>query len=255
MLTDSLIDFGGVLLSIALLYFSLLSYARWRRPHWHTRLQERRAVTLLLLSLSVIAIQVSQEVLGGETSELDIAILEFLHQHASATTVTFFQWVTLAGSSHFLTPLGAVLTAVLLVARHRREALLLATSMISSGLLIYLIKMAVARERPALWDTAWYWGYSFPSGHTMGTAACATALALCATSFWPAARLPAIILAGLWIALVALSRLVLGVHWPTDVLVAACLGTVVPILLQLTFNAIRPAEKRILGGSEQSQER
>lgn len=238
MLIDTLTDLTVMLLSITLLYLSLLSYARRRRPDWHSHIQERRAVILLVLTLLVIAIKVSKEVLGGHTSELDIAILEYIHQHASPATVTFFQWLTLTGSSRFLTPFGAVLTAALLLARHYREALLLSGSMIGGALLVYSLKLLIARDRPALWETDWYWGYSFPSGHTMGTAACATALALCAAQLWPACRRPAIMLAGLWIVLMAASRLVLGVHWPTDVLVAACLGIVLPILLRVALAAV-----------------
>jgi undecaprenyl-diphosphatase len=241
MLTDTLTDLGLILLSITLLYLSLLSYARRRKPHWHRSLQERRAVILLMLTLAVVAIRVSKAVLGGHTSELDIALLEFVHQHTSAATVSAFEWVTLTGSSRFLTPLGVILTAALLLARQYREALLLPLSMISAALLVYSIKLVVARERPTLWATDWYWGYSFPSGHTMGTAACATALALCAARLWPAARGCALCLAGLWIGLVAISRLVLGGHWPTDVLVAACLGIVLPILIRLTAGSLWPA--------------
>lgn len=238
MLIHTLIDLGVMLLSITLIYLSLLSYARRRRPNWHSKLQERRAVILLVFTLLVIAIKVSQEVLGGHTSEMDIAILEYIHQHTSPATVSAFQWITLSGSSRFLTILGVLLTAILLLARHYREALLLSVSMIGGGLLVYSIKLGIARDRPALWETDWYWGYSFPSGHTLGTAACATALALCAAQLWPASRRPAVLLAGLWILLVAASRVVLGVHWPTDVLVAACLGIVLPILLRVAFTAL-----------------
>ncbi|GAA6131249.1 phosphatase PAP2 family protein [Halopseudomonas sabulinigri] len=244
MLIDTLTDLALMLLSIVLLYLSLFSYARRRQPHWHRSLQERRAVIVLLLTLVVVAIRVSKAVLGGHTSEFDIALLEYIHQHTSTAAVSAFSWITLTGSSRFLTPLGALLCAALLLARQYREALLLPLSMISAALLVYAIKLAVARERPALWATDWYWGYSFPSGHTMGTAACATALALCAAQLWPASRRYALCLAGVWIGLVAASRLVLGVHWPTDVLVAACLGIVLPILIRLTAGIAKSAAAR-----------
>ena len=108
---------------------------------------------------------------------------------------------------------------------------LLAASVISGALVVYLVKMAVGRIRPALWDTDWYWGSSFPSGHTLVVAAFATAVTVCVNRAWPAARSVAFSIAVAWIVLVAFSRLVLGVHWPTDVLVAACIGAILPLAI------------------------
>jgi undecaprenyl-diphosphatase len=45
--------------------------------------------------------------------------------------------------------------------------------------------------------------------------------------------------AATWILLVALSRLVLGVHWPSDVLTAACLGVIIPFIVQLILQRWR----------------
>lgn len=91
----------------------------------------------------------------------------------------------------------------------------------------------VGRARPALWESQWYWGSSFPSGHTLSTAAFSTAAALCVVRIWPRAGNLALALAVLWTGLVAVSRLVLGVHWPSDVLAATCLGAFIALLLSV----------------------
>lgn len=66
-----------------------------------------------------------------------------------------------------------------------------------------------------------YGGYSFPSGHSLGAAAVYGAIATASDWATPRRRYT---VSGAGIALVALSRLVLGVHYLGDVVVGACLG-------------------------------
>lgn len=63
--------------------------------------------------------------------------------------------------------------------------------------------------------------FSFPSGHTSGAFATATALAM----FFPD-TIP--IVYG-WAAMVGVSRVTLGVHFPTDTLVGAAMGTLISL--------------------------
>ena len=191
--------------------------------------------TLLVLVLAVSAIKLSEDVLGGESGPIDKALLLFIHEHIPISLTGFFKTVTLSGSSWFMFPLAVAVTLALLWSKHRFEALLIAAAVTSAAILVFLLKMLVGRARPALWDTTWYWGSSFPSGHTLVVAAFATAAALCVIRIRPAARNLALALAIVWITLVALSRLVLGVHWPTDVLVAACIGAFLPLAMSVVL--------------------
>ena len=191
--------------------------------------------TLLVLVLAVSAIKLSEDVLGGESGPIDKALLLFIHEHIPISLTGFFEAVTLSGSFWFMFPLATVVALALLWSKHRFEALLIAAAVTSAAILVFLLKMLVGRARPALWDTTWYWGSSFPSGHTLLVAAFATAAALCVIRIRPAARNLALALAIVWITLVALSRLVLGVHWPTDVLVAACIGAFLPLAMSVVL--------------------
>jgi undecaprenyl-diphosphatase len=91
------------------------------------------------------------------------------------------------------------------------------------GVLLYkLIKSHAVRERPYITHSAIECAsapldrYSFPSGHTLH-AVCFT---LMLTSYLPEWAAPLVALA----TLIALSRVVLGLHYPTDVAAGAALG-------------------------------
>jgi undecaprenyl-diphosphatase len=215
------------------LHFAFGAYARHRRPGWSETVESRRLAILLMLVCAVTAIQIAEGVLDGDTHRIDRVLLLYIHDHVPTQVIGFFEVITLSGSAKFLIPLTVAATAALLVARKQFEAALLGGSLLLGELLIYSIKILVQRPRPQLWETETYWGSSFPSGHTLAVAAVATAAVLCIVRIRPGAQTPAAIAGLLWITLVGFSRLVLGVHWPTDMLVAACLGAFIPLAISV----------------------
>jgi membrane-associated phospholipid phosphatase len=78
------------------------------------------------------------------------------------------------------------------------------------------------------WEATWSQYSSFPSGHARETAAELTAL----VAFWPAALVPAVA----YMALLAFSRLYLGVHFPSDVLLGAVLGLAIARIAFLAWD-------------------
>ena len=231
---------GGVIFDIVKLalyivcaYLAIGTYARHVKTPWLLVLAGRRFTALTLLTLLVVGIKVFEDVLSKESGPVDTAALWLIKQNVSPALIGFFSAVTWTGAAISLVPATLVLCALLLLMRHPREAVLLAATMASGWALTYALKSLVDRARPELWSTTWYWGSSFPSGHTLSTAAFATALTLIATRIWPPSRRIALPLAGLWISLMGLSRLVLGVHWPTDVLAAICLGLFIPLAISM----------------------
>ncbi|MDD4558445.1 MAG: phosphatase PAP2 family protein [bacterium] len=100
----------------------------------------------------------------------------------------------------------------------------------SSFAMVQIIKRLVNRPRPALklseirvFDVP-ICAYSFPSGHTTASFAIAMTCALA----HPLLVLPSII----WAGSVGLSRIYLGVHYPSDVLVGSIIGTAAAVLAQ-----------------------
>ncbi len=233
MLFDIAADIAKLFLFIVCGYALLGAYARWQRPQWTEHLTNRRLAVLGVLTLAVGGIKLIEDVVAKESGPVDEAILWFIRKHVPAALNGFFAVVTFSGSARFLVPVAVLAAMALLVARRRFEAVLLGASVVTATLVVWGMKAIVGRARPALWEAQWYWGSSFPSGHTLSTAAFATAAALCVARIWPRTGSLAMALAMVWTGLVAISRLVLGVHWPSDVLAAVCLGAFIPLLISV----------------------
>ena len=239
MLFELVADIAKLGLIIACIYAVLGAYARRKQPHWAGPLTKRRLAVLGILTLAVAGVKVIEDVVAKESGPVDEAILWFLRYHVPPALSGFFGVVTLSGSAAFLIPVALLATVALLVARRRFEAVLVSASVVTATLVVWVTKAIVGRARPALWEAQWYWGSSFPSGHSLSTAAFSTAAALCVARIWPRAGGLAMALAILWTSLVALSRLVLGVHWPSDVLAAMCVGSFIPLLISVAFDMRR----------------
>jgi len=236
MLIEFLADLAKLGFIVAGSYLVLQAYAHLTRSDWATYLTRRRLAVLGLLTLAISAVKVIEDVTAKESGPIDTSLLWFVRDHVPAALTGFFAAATRSGSAAFLLPATVVAVIALLVTRHRFEALLMGASMATATLLVYGFKAVVGRDRPALWDAQWYWGSSFPSGHTLSTAAFATAGALCLASLWPRSARVSMAAAMLWTCLVGLSRLVLGVHWPSDVLAALCVGMFTPLMFSVVFD-------------------
>jgi len=233
---ELLFDLAKLAFFVVGAYFVLQAWARRRRPDGSARLTRRRLAVLGALTLAMTAIKVIEDVVAQESGPVDTAILWFVRDHVPSALEGFFGWVTLSGSAAFLLPATAAAALALWIARRRFEVLLLVASTLTATLLIYALKTVVGRDRPTLWEAQSYWGSSFPSGHTLATAAFATAAALCLARIWPRSGTAAMAAAMLWAVAVALSRLVLGVHWPTDVLAALCLGAFIALVFSVALD-------------------
>lgn len=120
---------------------------------------------------------------------------------------------------------AAVLIAILL--RRWREALMVVASLVAGTIFFSVVKLIIRRPRPALYDARIeQGGFSFPSGHaTMAAVLCATLAVILiqrVRSFWLRVLIVfCSIVAAVWIGL---SRVYLGVHYPSDVLAGWAVG-------------------------------
>lgn len=125
--------------------------------------------------------------------------------------------------------LGGLLAAVLIVRRRLRAGVTLAVVVVGTAVLSTVVKDAVDRARPTPQHVlAHADGASFPSGHALTAAATVIVLLVLAgrAGLLPrrAARVALWVLAALAVAAVSLSRVLIGVHYPSDVVGGVLLG-------------------------------
>lgn len=230
-------DIAKLALIVAFFHFSLTVYLGWKQPAWSAFAEKRRFAMLLALVLAVVGIKIGEDAVNQESGPFDVLVLQFIHANVPPGLDGIFAAATVTGSATVLLPLLLIIGVAFAAAKRRFEALLLTISVAVSAFIVYAVKAAVGRARPDLWDTEWYWGSSFPSGHTLVVAAFATAMVICLNRIWPGSRKFSMVVAFVWIFAVAASRLVLGVHWPTDVLVSICIGMFLPLAIGIALES------------------
>jgi undecaprenyl-diphosphatase len=127
--------------------------------------------------------------------------------------------LTRLGLGYGVVPASAVLLLILGIRGHLRDALFFGLATLGAAGLNEVVKPVFHRARPHLWASPLpEFDYGFPSGHSMASMALVAAL-LVLTRGRPL-RWVVALLGGGFVLAVGVSRLYLGVHYPSDVLAA-----------------------------------
>ncbi|WP_136620763.1 MULTISPECIES: phosphatase PAP2 family protein [Mesorhizobium] len=148
--------------------------------------------------------------------------------------------ITSLGSSAVLVLITAATILYLLLIRRPATALFLFVAVAGGQVLSSLLKVGIDRPRPELVShLVTETSLSFPSGHAMLSAVTYLTLGALAARFLPGrtTKIYVLSLAVLTTLLVGISRIYLGVHWPSDVLAGWCAGFVWAMLCWLTARA------------------
>jgi len=197
-------------------------------------------VGVALLGL-VLGLVLAAKAAAGLAQPIDDAVRTWLEAHTS-TTNPFASILGLlfgAGAMTMLAALGGLVAWW----RTRRPLFAFAPFVVAlaADAVVLVVKEVVARPRPALIAGPLGDRFSFPSGHATVSAAVLVAIAL--TWVRPDRRKAALVAAGVSATLVAASRLVLGVHWLSDVVIGAALGTLLAISLTRVGGGLLESER------------
>ncbi|PGM56154.1 phosphatase PAP2 family protein [Bacillus sp. AFS053548] len=151
----------------------------------------------------------------------DSTVINFIQGLESPVMTSFMKIITFLGSSVFIIVLSiSILYFLYKVLDHRSELILFIAALIGSNILCILLKLFFHRARPELHRLIEISGYSFPSGHATNAM---TVYGILAFILWRNIRTKfgrslLIIISLIMILLIGISRIYLGVHFPSDVI-------------------------------------
>jgi undecaprenyl-diphosphatase len=187
-------------------------------------------------------IRITQELLEKEVDAVDRALLlKVVAARISSLNVVMVD-ITSLGSATLVTLFSLVALAVFAAMRAWSNALQVAAASAGSWLWTVVFKSFIERARPeGVPRLVEAWGYSYPSGHSLSSAALYLTIALLIGQYLRSHRARVALTAGslALISTVAFSRVYLGVHYPSDVTSGVCVGVAWALLLNAAFWAIR----------------
>ena len=176
----------------------------------------------------------------------DDVIAAFVQSFRNDYLTSYFVWMSYIGSKKIYFPLLIILVMYFLVRKKLLSALLLMINYYGSRYLNHMLKLWYERPRPDVSQLITVTGYSFPSGHTMNATAFLGFIAYLTITEH---RIPLhkkvliIVITCFLIFSISVSRVYLGVHYPSDILAGWAAGgswLVLCILFHRTFMQKEP---------------
>ncbi|MBB6022050.1 undecaprenyl-diphosphatase [Paenibacillus sp. JGP012] len=187
------------------------------KNHWTSKI----SFSLLAAALSLCAfIGIALSISDNQIHRFDDVLISWIQGMESPGMTRWMQFFTWIGSGRQVVIITILAMLVLyLYLGHRRELLFLASVLVGSTLLNALLKVAFGRARPTIHRIIEISGYSFPSGHSMASFSLYGGLAFLIWKHIPSftGRVFMMVASAAFILTIGMSRIYLGVHYPSDV--------------------------------------
>lgn len=171
--------------------------------------------------------ELAEHVTSGTTQAFDERVLVWLSAHRNPLSDTVMLELTALGTASVVLIIAGIASLFLVLTKHKYSALLLGVATVGGLALNTVLKFGFHRPRPevVVWG-AQAFSSSFPSGHAMNSAIVYSTVAYLAARLqrrlW--SKLLTMLAAFLLVVLICLSRLYLGVHYPSDVAAGVTIG-------------------------------
>ena len=216
-----------------------------------------RATLTLLIAGVVIVVGLAGAIASGASDSFDTTLINAIRGDALDGVLSPLRYVTELGSTGAVSVIALFALVAGIAVGRGRLGLAAALTIALAALANSLLKIGFARARPDLLDPIVVErGFSFPSGHA---ALSMVAYGVVAVMIWRSpiavwARRAAVVLLAVVILAVGVSRVWLGVHYPTDVLAGWTLGALVVLLFDsLTRSVTSPPAVEAAGADRAGQ--
>lgn len=164
----------------------------------------------------IVFLIILEDVLDNEIVSFDKTVYSYIISAKSDMVTSFFKKVTFLGSA---VPLIAICIVSFIVLKNKKIAALILANLTISAALNFLLKNVIRRDRPIGYRLIEESGFSFPSGHSMASMAFYGLIIYFVIRFVKNRVLKIFlsIMLSLLIILIGMSRIYLGVHYPSDV--------------------------------------
>jgi undecaprenyl-diphosphatase len=207
--------------------------------------------SIVVVSLAVAAFSlflfawIAEEMAEGETAAFDLSVRAWVHQFASPNMTRVMTAISLLGYDILIVELVIAL-AVFLYLGWKHAAGWLAVSMAGALILDLTLKYSFRRPRPQPFFGAAPHSFSFPSGHALCSFCFYAVLAglIAARTRSMFLRVAAGVIAAALVVAIGLSRIYLGMHYPSDV-IAGYLGAAIWVSTLLVLDRWRVNRKNL----------
>ena len=187
-------------------------------------------------------VEVAEHVTSGGTQAFDESVIRWMGAHHTKTLDAIMIELTALGTGTVVMMIVAVAGLFLALTQHRYSAMLLVASTLGGLVLNGVLKLGFNRPRPSIFlPEVHAVSSSFPSGHAMSAAIVYGTVAYLAARLhkrmW--ARFLVMFAAVIITVLICVSRLYLGVHYPSDVIAGVAIGLAWASFCMATLEAIQ----------------
>lgn len=194
------------------------------------KMKEKEKNQIVAFMILIITLWIGINVKNSSKGFLfDLSIMDFIHKNTSSIGLWTMKFISFFGSKYFFIIAGIIISIYFFNQREKRKAKLVVVSIVGSFIANITLKYIFTRIRPLNYMLIEHGGYSYPSGHTMVSTTFFLMMTYIMLEKITNKRNRKILIAGniILIALIGFSRLYLGVHWPTDVLIGYLMGYLV----------------------------